>query len=125
MRTMPSRLLLSKPLRLVLSAGLLSCLLAPGARATEGDASDSCLALIQEHGAYLAQDRTDLADKVSGRARDAGCFDKPANAEVCAALAEQEQQFNLAGRMDLVNIVRGQERALACISAKPQPLNAA
>ena len=41
--------------------------------------------------------------------------------QLCALLAEQEQNYNLAGRMDLVNIVRGQERSLRCISTAPRP----
>ena len=69
-----------------------------------------------DDGAYLSQDRIDLADKVSGRARAAGCFDRPADQQLCDLLSRQEQEYNLSGRMDLVNIVRGQERDLLCFS---------
>ena len=106
--------------RICLVVGLLGCALPGSLSAVDGEPPNICLALMKQHGDYLRADRIDLADKVSGRARSAGCYDRPADPQLCTLLAEQEQGYNLSGRMDLVNIVRGQERRLLCISARPR-----
>ena len=104
----------------VLGVSLVLLLIGPtvaGLRAADGGWPNLCVDLMKQHGAYLAQDRIDLADKVSGRARAAGCYNHPADQQLCSLLSRQEQEFNLSGRADLVNIVRAQERSLLCISA--------
>ena len=106
--------------RICLVAGLLAFAFPGSLSAVDGEPPNICVALMKQHGDYLRADRIDLADKVSGRARAAGCYDRPADPQLCALLAEQEQGYNLSGRMDLVNIVRSQERRLLCISARPR-----
>ncbi|HMB76385.1 MAG TPA: hypothetical protein VKN76_08300 [Kiloniellaceae bacterium] len=78
-------------------------------------APDSCASFFKQHGEYLAKGRTDLADQADGQARAAGCYNHPGDEQLCAILAEQQSQFNLDGRADLVNIIRAQEREFQCI----------
>jgi len=106
--------------RICLVTGLLAFAFPGNLSAADGEPPNICVALMKQHGDYLRADRIDLADKVSGRARAAGCYDRPADPQLCALLAEQEQGYNLSGRIDLVNIVRSQERRLLCISARPR-----
>lgn len=81
----------------------------------ESEAPDACVGFMKAHGEYLEDGRNDLADQADEKARAAGCYDKPGGEKLCALFAEQESQFNLDGRTDLVNIIRAQEREFKCI----------
>jgi len=109
-----------RPLLLVLVPWLLAVLLASApwrtARGAESAAPDECVTFMKLHGDYLAQDRTGLADQADDQARAAGCYNRRGDQQLCALFAQQESQFNLSGRSDLVNIIRAQEREFQCIS---------
>jgi len=100
---------------LLLLVGLSRALYGAEADGTGTEDADACVEFMKLHGTYLDQGLTGLADQADDKARAAGCYDRKGDEKLCALLADQESQFSVSGRMDLVNIIRGQERSFQCI----------